>query len=131
MSRFSDTELAYLATQRLGRLATAKADGTLQNSPVGFRHDPATDTIVINGFNLAKSQKYRNIAANGRAAFVVDDIVSVEPWRVRCLEIRGPAEAAEVAGTPVIRLTPRQVISFGLDEDAEARELTMNSRHVD
>ena len=44
MSRFSASELAYLATQRLGRLATAKADGTLQNSPVGFRYDEPTDT---------------------------------------------------------------------------------------
>lgn len=28
----------------------------------------------------------------GRVAFVVDDIASVEPWRVRCVEIRGHAE---------------------------------------
>ena len=131
MSRFSDTELAYLATQRLGRLATSKADGTLQNSPVGFRHNPETDTLDITGFNLAKSQKYRNVAANGRAAFVVDDIASIDPWRVRCVEIRATAEAIEVAGVPVIRLHPRQVISFGLDEDVEAHELTMNNRQVD
>ena len=131
MSRFSQTELAYLATQRLGRLATSKNDGSLQNSPVGFRHNPESDTLDINGFNLAKSQKYRNIAQNGQAAFVVDDLASIDPWRVRCIEIRATAEAVEIDGVPTIRLHPRQVISFGLDEDVEAHELTVNSRHVE
>lgn len=127
---FTDTELAYLATQRLGRLATAQPNGTLQNSPVGFEVNTTAGTIDITGFRLANSQKYRNIAQNGRAAFVVDDIVSIEPWRVRCLEIRGEAEAIEVDGRPLIRLHPRHVISFGLDEDREAHELTSNSRKI-
>jgi pyridoxamine 5'-phosphate oxidase family protein len=131
MSRFSNSELAYLATQRLGRLATSKPDGALQNSPVGLRHNPETDTLDITGFNLATSQKYRNIAGNGRAALVVDDLASIEPWRVRCVEIRAEAEAVEVAGVPVILLHPRQVISFGLEEDVEAHELTVSNRHVD
>ena len=42
---------------------------------------------------MAASRKFRNVAENGRAAFVVDDIASLDPWRVRCLEIRGDAEA--------------------------------------
>ena len=127
---FTHTELAYLATQRLGRLATAQPNGTLQNSPVGFEVNTTTGTIDISGFRLANSQKYRNIAQNGRAAFVVDDIVSIEPWRVRCLEIRGEAKAIEVDDRPLIRLHPRHVISFGLDEDREAHELTSNSRKI-
>jgi pyridoxamine 5'-phosphate oxidase family protein len=131
MSTLTQAELAYLASQRLGRLATSKADGTLQNSPVGFQYNPDTDTIDINGFNLATSQKYRNIARNGQAAFVVDDIVSVEPWRVRCLEIRADGESIEVNGVPLIRLRPRKVISFGIDEDVAAHELTVNSRSVE
>jgi pyridoxamine 5'-phosphate oxidase family protein len=130
MSNFTQSELEYLEGQRLGRLATSKADGTLQNSPVGFQFNPDTDTIDINGFNLEKSQKFRNIASNGRAAFVIDDLVSVEPWRVRCLEIRGKAEAIEVGGVPIIRLHPRQIISFGIDESVAAHELTTNNRRV-
>jgi pyridoxamine 5'-phosphate oxidase family protein len=127
---FTETELAYLATQRLGRLATAQPNGTLQNSPVGFTVNTAEGTIDINGFRLATSQKYRNVADNGRAAFVVDDIVSIEPWRVRCLEIRADAEAIEVDGNPLLRLHPRRVISFGLDEDREAHEMTFHSRNI-
>ncbi len=127
---FTNVELAYFATQRLGRLATARPDGALQNSPVGFRVNADTGTIDIHGFRLAKSLKYRNVADNGRAAFVVDDIASVDPWRVRCIEIRAHAEALEVDGTPLIRLHPKQIISFGLDEDREAHEMTFHSRVI-
>ena len=128
---FTETEIAYLTSQRLGRLATAQPDGTLQVSPVGFSYNPATSTIDINGYNLAASRKFRNIADNGRATFVVDDLVSVQPWRVRCLEIRGLAEALTTEGGPLIRLHPRRIISFGIDEpDTEAHRLTNNSRDV-
>lgn len=129
---FTETEIAYLAGQRLGRLATMQDSGVLQVSPVGFIYNPATATIDISGFNLAKSQKFRNIAGNGRAAFVVDDLVSVEPWRVRCLEIRGVAEAIADPDAPLIRLHPQRVIAFGIDEpDTEAHSLTVSSRNID
>ena len=81
---FTEAELAYLASQRLGRLATAQPDGTLQVSPVGFGVNTDLGTIDIGGRAMASSRKYRNVAANGRAAFAVDDIASVQPWVVRC-----------------------------------------------
>ena len=135
---FTSAELAYLATQRLGRLATVQPDGTLQVSPVGFRYNPDTGTIDIGGFNLEASRKFRNVAENGRAAFVVDDIVSTDPWRVRCLEIRGDAEAitapaatAAGLGGPVIRVRPRRIISFGIDDpDHAPHELIPSNRTV-
>jgi pyridoxamine 5'-phosphate oxidase family protein len=118
---FTDAELDYLAGQPIGRLATARPDGTLQASPVGFRYNPATGTIDIGGFNMAASHKFRNVAANGRAAFVVDDVVSTSPWRVRCLEIRGdaealldPADGGSQHSGPIIRIHPRRIISFGI-----------------
>ena len=129
---FTETELAYLASQRLGRLATAQPNGTLQVSPVGFSFNGATSTIDIGGFKLEKSQKFRNIADNRRAAFVVDDLASVQPWRVRCIEIRGTAEALTTPNGPLIRLHPRRIISFGIDEpDIEAHRLRTNRRNVD
>jgi len=129
---FTETEIAYLGSQRLGRLATVQPNGTLQVGPVGFSCNPDTSTIDINGFNLAESQKFRNVADNGRAAFVVDDLVSVSPWRVRCLEIRGVADALTAEdGGPLIRLHPRRIISFGIDEpDTEAHNLTSHNRDV-
>ena len=124
----SAAEIAYLGTQRLGRLATARPDGTLQNSPVGFFYNVALDTIDIGGRDMAASRKYRNVAANGRVAFVVDDLASVQPWVVRCLEIRGVAEALEEPGDsavrfggPIIRIHPRRIISWGIDPPELAR----------
>lgn len=129
---FNVTELAYLASQRLGCLATTQPNGTLQVSPVSFSFNSATSTIDIRGFNLEKNQKFRNITDNGRAAFVVDDLASVQPWRVRCVEIRGVAEALTTPNGPLIRLYPKRIISFGIDEpDIEAHSLNINSRNVD
>jgi pyridoxamine 5'-phosphate oxidase family protein len=124
---FHDFEIAYLRSQRLGRLATAKPDGTLQNSPVGFTYNAELGTIDIGGFNNTASRKYRNVADNGRAAFVVDDLASTDPWRVRCLEVRGRAEAVG----DLIRLHPKRIISFGIDQlDTEPHRLRPHARDV-
>ncbi|WP_182875098.1 PPOX class F420-dependent oxidoreductase [Microbispora sp. H10670] len=119
---FTEREIEYLHGQRIGRLATLQPDGTLQVSPVGFRYNPGLGTIDIAGRDMAASRKFRNVLANGRVAFVVDDVPSVDPWRVRCLEIRGygealaePADSAAPLPGPIIRVHPRRVISFGVD----------------
>jgi pyridoxamine 5'-phosphate oxidase family protein len=126
----NSTEIEYLAGQRLGRLATVQPDGTLQVSPVGFHYNEETSTIDIRGFRMAASRKYRNVAANGRVAFVVDDLPSTNPWRVRCLEIRGLGEVID-GPEPIIRIHPRRVIAFGLDEpDSDAHSLTVHKRNI-
>ena len=129
---FTEDELEYLATQRLGRIATQQPDGTLQVSPVGFRYNAETETVDVYGHGMAESRKYRNVADNGRVAFVVDDIATTRPWRPRCVEIRGRAEATTGEnGAPMIRITPERIISFGLQGlDVPAYELPMNSRKV-
>jgi pyridoxamine 5'-phosphate oxidase family protein len=128
---FTQDELGYLATQRLGRLATVQPDGTLQVNPVGFRYNAELDVIDIGGYNMAASRKYRNVADNGKVAFVVDDIASVDPWRVRCLEIRGVGEAIDADDGAIIRVHPRRILSFGMDDlDVEPHQLTPNIRDV-
>ncbi|WP_043656944.1 PPOX class F420-dependent oxidoreductase [Nocardia thailandica] len=116
---------AYLAGRKLGRLATVRPDGTPQNNPVGFRYNPDLGTIDIAGWNMAASKKFRNLAGNPHVAFVVDDVAGVRPWRVRCLEIRGTAEAltgvaSYISDEPdaLIRIHPERVIAFGLDDAA-------------
>ena len=132
-------ELDFLRQGELGRLATIQPDGTPQNSPVGFTYNEALGTVDIAGYRMSKSQKFRNIASNAKVAFVVDDITSRDPWRVRCLEIRGTAEQAEApaargaAGdeldTAIIRLTPRRIISFGIDDQtSEPHRLQVDRR---
>lgn len=127
MSVFTERELAYLREQRIGRLATVRRDGTVQNNPVGFGYNERLRTIDIGGRNMAASQKFRNVAAGSKVSFVVDDIVSVNPWTIRCLEIRGDAEAltdptdsaGHVSG-PIIRIHPRRIVSVGIDPDNPA-----------
>lgn len=119
---FTDAELAYLGTQRLGRLATVDRHGAPQNNPVGFRYNPDLGTIDIGGRAMGATRKFRNVTANDQVAFVVDDLASVSPWRVRCVEIRGRAEAVTGAepvmpgmSGELIRVHPDRVISFGLE----------------
>jgi pyridoxamine 5'-phosphate oxidase family protein len=130
---FTDGELAYLATQRLGRVATVQPNGTLQNNPVGFHYNARLETIDIGGRNMETSQKFRNVRNNGQVALVFDDIASVQPWRVRCLEIRGLAEAltdvldsATGSGDAIIRVHPRRIISWGIDPE----HLSLGKRNV-
>jgi pyridoxamine 5'-phosphate oxidase family protein len=138
---FRPHEIEFLRGTALGRLATIQPNGTLQNSPVGFTFNEPLGTSDIFGFNMSKSQKYRNIAHNDKVAFVVDDITSCDPWRVRCLEIRGTAEQAEIpasrgaAGdeldTAIIRITPRRIISYGIDDqESEPHQLKADIRDV-
>lgn len=122
---FTSAELDYLASQPLGRLATVGADGVVQVNPVAYRIQ-ADGTVVIGGYRMAATRKYHNVAHTGRAALVVDDIVSREPWQVRGVEIRGRAEAATGAEPPmpgmtsdVIRIHPETVFTWGLEPGAD------------
>ncbi len=129
---FTASEIEFMTQADLGRLATIQPDGTPQNSPVGFSYNEQLDTIDIGGYEMSKSRKFRNLSSNGKVAFVVDDITSRDPWRVRCLEIRGTAEQAESDGRAIIRVTPRRVISFGIDDQkTEPHDLVVHVRNVD
>ena len=87
---------------------------------------------------MAASRKFRNVAGDGRAAFVIDDVVSTDPWRVRFLEIRGRAEAisepsdsASAMDGPIIRIHPDKVLSLALrpgEQDLEPRQVRLHTR---
>ncbi|MFD1938136.1 MULTISPECIES: PPOX class F420-dependent oxidoreductase [Nonomuraea] len=126
---FTQAELDYLGTQRLGRLATVAPDGQVQNSPVGFFVN-ADGTLDIGGHGMGGSKKFRNVAAGSTVGFVVDDLVSTRPWTVRGIEIRGTAEALTEQEPPLpgysgelIRIVPRKIISWGLGDGASNRNV--------
>jgi len=111
---FSDAEAEYLAENFIGRVATTSPSGQPHVVPVGYRFDGSI--ITFGGWNLSKSLKYRNLMSNDKVAFVVDDIVSTKPWRVRGIEIRGKAELAQSRdGVSMIRIIPLNIRSWGLE----------------
>jgi pyridoxamine 5'-phosphate oxidase family protein len=123
MSIFTDNERAYLrGERRLARIATVGADGTPHVVPVGWSYNPGDETIDVGGYNLEQTKKYRDVQRNGRAALVIDDIASVNPWRVRGIEVRGRAEALDQP-QPLIRIHPLRVISWGVETDAVGERL--------
>ena len=126
MSVFTDAELRYLQNARLGRLATVGADGTPHVVPTSFRYNAALDTVDIGGHDFGRRKKYRDALRHPKVAFVVDDLASVSPWRVRGVEIRGDVQVLETGGTELgpgfapemFRITPRRVVSWGLGDGA-------------
>jgi len=113
-SAFSEAEAEYLAENFIGRLATTAMSGQPHVVPVGYEFDGVG--ITFGGRNLARSLKFRNLMANNRVAFVVDDIVSTKPWRVRGIEIRGRAEPVPSDdGVTMIRIIPVNIRSWGLE----------------
>ncbi|ALE84533.1 PPOX class F420-dependent oxidoreductase [Pseudonocardia sp. HH130629-09] len=139
---FTDEEIAYLRSQWIGRLATAQPDGTLQASPVGFGVNTTLGTIDIGGHGMEHSRKFRNVAANGQVAFVVDDVLSTDPWRVRFVEIRGRGEAltepADSAGqsmgsSAIIRIHPARILTLALspeEQQVDPHEAGIRARDV-
>src|SRR6516164_1208318 len=127
MSVFTDNEIAYLLSQRLGRLATVRPDGTPQVAPVGFRYNAELDVIDIGGRYLSRTKKFSNILDNPHVSLVIDDVLP--PWQPRGVDIRGIAHTVPTGGNALfganyaadeamIRITPVQIIGWGLDPEA-------------
>jgi pyridoxamine 5'-phosphate oxidase family protein len=117
----TQTEQEFLSTQRHGHLATVAPGGSPQVKPVGFTYNAELGTIDITGMNMASSAKYRNIRANPKVAFVVNEVLFEGIDGVRFLEIRGraetvtgPAPADPHLAPEFIRIRPRRVLAFNL-----------------
>jgi len=128
MAVFTDSELEYLAGQRLARLATASDEGQPDVSAVGFSVDG--DTVVSSGLDLTKTVRYRHLRANPRATVVVDDLASVDPWRPRGVKVRGRATLEDDDGKPRIRIVPDTVWSWGINEGAPKRFAGIEKRRI-
>ena len=128
MSVFSEAELRYLGGGRqLGRIATVGDDGTPHVVPVGWIYNAARDTIDIGGHELATTKKFRDVGRSGRVAIVIDDLESTDPWRPRGIEIRGRGEAIAMP-TPLIRIHPERIVSWGLGAGRSARTVLQHNR---
>jgi pyridoxamine 5'-phosphate oxidase family protein len=123
MTKLTSAQVQYMASQRLGRVATSGADGRPHVVPTSFRYNAELGTVDIGGYRVATTKKYRDVPANPWAAIVIDDLVSVDPWTPRMLEVRGRAEAVASGGADLgpgfgdafIRIHPEKVNSFGIE----------------
>jgi pyridoxamine 5'-phosphate oxidase family protein len=141
-STFTVTEIEYLQSQPLGRIATADADGRPHVMPVGVFYDAESQSVVIGATGgMVTSKKFRDARRRPDVAVVVDDLAAVEPWTPRGLEIRGRAETHTDGGEAVgervgatfrfepawIRVRPRRILSWGIDNGS----FEMSARDVD
>src|SRR5918998_2414350 len=128
---FSETEIEYVKSQHLTRIATASVsskegeEGSIQPDvvPVGFDFDG--DYFYVSGMNLLKSTKYKNVQKNPRVALVVDDLKSVNPWEPRGIRIYGIADIVtrqdgymqqtDHPSATYIRIKPLKKWSWGID----------------
>lgn len=129
MSAFTDAEIEFLDSQRLGRLATVGADGMPHVVPVAVFYDPDADALVIGASAefgesvMTASKKFRDAQRRPQVAVVID---TPGP---RFLEVRGHAEtrldggedAGKRLGAPFrfspawILIRPRRVIAMGIN----------------
>jgi pyridoxamine 5'-phosphate oxidase family protein len=129
MSVFTEAEIEFVSSQRLGRLATVGADGMPHVIPVAVFYDPQEDALVV-GANaefgddvMIKSKKFRDARRRPQVAVVVDvpgpRIVEVRGQAETLLE--GGAEAGQRVGAPFrfgpawIRIRPARIVSMGVD----------------
>jgi pyridoxamine 5'-phosphate oxidase family protein len=140
MTTFTDAEIEFLNSQRLGRLATVGADGMPHVVPVAVFYDPEAEALVI-GANaqfgeeiMATSKKFRDASSRPKVAVVLD---APSP---RVLEVRGEAETHLDGGEDVgkrlgapfrfcqawIRIRPRRIVTLGVNDGpygASARDI--------
>lgn len=114
---FSEEEVAFLRTQRLLRLATVAPNGQPDADAVGFDFDG--ERFYIGGRNLARSRKYKNVAAGNRlVSLIIDDLASTKPWRPRGIKVHGVAEIVHHSGYAgageYLAVSPQVSWSWGL-----------------
>ena len=142
MSAFTDSELEYLRSQGLARLATVGPDGQPHVVPPTFTFNADEDAIDVGGVDFGNTKKWRDARSNPRVTFLLDDVLP-DPRRARALEVRGRAEVHETGGStihprfpnfaePFLRIRPTRIVSWGLagQDGAVPDEFRVNARDV-
>jgi pyridoxamine 5'-phosphate oxidase family protein len=115
---FSENEVKYIQSERLGRIATVSKDGQPDVVPVSFEFDGKD--FYVGGVIMKKTRKFWNVKrGNSKVSFVIDDLESINPWKARGVKITGTAAIVEVDGDSGkdlnLRITPNGSQSWGID----------------
>ena len=119
---FNQKELEYLKSQYIMRMATATPKGKPNVAPVGFEFDGKYFYAgSIKQEILRSTPKYLNVKkGNRRVALVIDDLVSVDPWKPRGIRVNGVADIVTRKGEfgkgEYVRIKPRISWSWGLSD---------------
>ena len=119
---FSEKEIQYMKSQRLGRLATVTPKGQPDVVPVSFEFDGKNLWIGSGTQQIFMiTKKYLNVKkGNNKVAFVIDDLESIDPWKPRSIKIYGTAEVDEHEGRfgpgKYLKIKPKISWSFGIDK---------------
>lgn len=130
---FTEKELAYLKSQRLGRIATVSKDGQPDVAPVGYDFDG--EHFYVGGRNVFKTLKFLNVQANPKVAFAVDDFEDANPHKPRGLKVHGTAELIDhngyVGAGIYIRIKPETIWSWGIEaETIQGDKAVMSKRQA-
>ena len=128
---FSDTEIKYIKSQRLARLATVSSDGQPDVAPVGFQFDGRRFTI--SGFDITRTFKYKNVKKGSlKIALVIDDLATVSPWKPRGVKIHGTAQIVEGSAPAYLIVTPERSWSWGVDAAAfeDGKPVSRKAQHT-
>ncbi|HYN17039.1 MAG TPA: PPOX class F420-dependent oxidoreductase [Actinomycetes bacterium] len=142
MSAFTSSEIDYLTTQGLARLATVGPDGFPHMVPVTFMFNAGEDAIDVGGINFGTTKKWRDAQRNPKVTFLLDDVLR-DPRRARALEVRGRADALASGGGSInprfpnfaeefLRIRPTRIVSWGLEDldGTTPADFRVNSRPV-
>ncbi len=119
---FNKKELEYLKSQYLMRIATATPKGKPNVAPVGFEFDGKYFYVgSIKQEILRSTPKYLNVKkGNRQVALVIDDLVSVDPWKPRGIRVNGEVDIVtrngEFGKGEYLRIRPRVSWSWGLSD---------------
>jgi pyridoxamine 5'-phosphate oxidase family protein len=118
---FSPEEITYLHSQPLARLATRSPEGHPDVVPVAVEFDGTYFWVGGSGSSVLKTRKFRNVlAGNPEVAFVVDDMVSFNPFIARGIRVYGRAEGpfervGMVGPGHFMRITPTVSWSWNME----------------
>jgi pyridoxamine 5'-phosphate oxidase family protein len=117
----SEPEVKYLKSQKLARIATVSKSDQPDVVPVGFEFDGQYFWVGSHDQKIFfRTRKYKNVQnGNPKVALVVDDLVSVDPWRPRFVKVFGTAEVMDHDGIfgpgKYLRIKPKVTWSSGIE----------------
>ena len=116
-SMFTEKEISYVHSQPIARLATVSTTLQPDVAPVGFKFDG--EKFFVSGYDITRMFIYKNVkGGNPLVSLVIDDIVSVSPWKVRGVKIHGKAEITETNGHASLTILPQRSWSWGIEDVA-------------